>query len=370
MNTTSTPQARSLWLPLLDHGQHFVRGEYPLAAALLYLIWFSVAEVLTVLFAVPAGVLLHLLGLFALLLHTAVAWQRGPNHRFLLSLTFIPLIRIVSLALPLAGFSRVYWYLITSIPLFAAAYVVLRLLNFSWRDAGMNGNHLLWQIPVALTGVVLGTFEYFILRPEPLIATSALADLWFPALVLLICTGYLEELIFRRILQRTAIARFGPLFGIAYVAAFFAVLHIGYRSVLDLIFVFAVGLAFGWIVYRTRSLVGVTLAHGLTNIWLFLVIPLWLGAGNVAPALVEPAPIAPVVTGAEVSVEVVTSADTPADTVSPFSPDGDLLALLPAPLQMFVREHLLSILLLAWLVVQSALLVLGLRGKDPLPPEW
>jgi membrane protease YdiL (CAAX protease family) len=368
MNTTSTPQARSLWLPLLEHGRRFARGEYPLAAALLYLIWFTAAEVLTVLFAVSAGVLLHLLGLFALLLHTAVAWQQGPNHRFLLSLAFIPLIRIVSLALPLAGFSRVYWYLITSIPLFAAAYVVMRLLNFSWRDAGINGNHLLWQIPVALTGIVFGTIEYFILRPEPLVATPVLADLWFPALVLLICTGYLEELIFRRILQRTAIARFGPLFGIAYVAAFFAVLHIGYLSVLDLVFVFAVGLAFGWVAYRTRSLVGVTLAHGLTNIWLFLVIPLWLGAGSVAsPAVVEPAPVAPIVTA---PADAVTGVETPAEALSPFSPDGDLLTLLPAPLQIFVRANLLPILLLAWLVVQSALLVLGLRGKEPPSPEW
>jgi LysM repeat protein len=37
--------------------------------------------------------------------------------------------------------------------------------------------------------------------------------------------------------------------------------------------VFVVGLLFGWLVARTRSLLGVTLAHGVTNITLYLVMP-------------------------------------------------------------------------------------------------
>jgi len=49
------------------------------------------------------------------------------------------------------------------------------------------------------------------------------------------------------------------------------------RSLLDVLFVGVVGLFFGWVVHRTRSLLGVTLAHGLTNIILFLVMPFVLG---------------------------------------------------------------------------------------------
>ena len=60
-------------------------------------------------------------------------------------------------------------------------------------------------------------------------------------------------------------------------AAFFAVMHIGYASILDVLFVFAVGLLFAWFVDRTNSIFGVTIAHGLTNIGLFLVWPLLLG---------------------------------------------------------------------------------------------
>jgi membrane protease YdiL (CAAX protease family) len=39
------------------------------------------------------------------------------------------------------------------------------------------------------------------------------------------------------------------------------------------LFVFGVSVFFSWIVSRTGSLLGVTLAHGLTNILLFLVVP-------------------------------------------------------------------------------------------------
>ena len=42
---------------------------------------------------------------------------------------------------------------------------------------------------------------------------------------------------------------------------------------------FVVAIFFGWIVAKTNSLLGVTLAHGLTNIMLFMVMPyLALGA--------------------------------------------------------------------------------------------
>jgi len=39
------------------------------------------------------------------------------------------------------------------------------------------------------------------------------------------------------------------------------------------LFVFAVAMFFAWVVKRTGSLLGVTLAYGITNVMLFLVIP-------------------------------------------------------------------------------------------------
>ena len=50
---------------------------------------------------------------------------------------------------------------------------------------------------------------------------------------------------------------------ICYVALLFAVLHIGYLSLIDVGFVFIVGLLFGWLANMTGSLVGVIIAHGI-----------------------------------------------------------------------------------------------------------
>ncbi len=141
---------------------------------------------------------------------------------------------------------------------------------------GLNLRGWLLQIAIGLSGLAFGALEYVILRPQALAPALAWANVWWPALVLLVCTGLLEEMIFRGLLQRTAETVL-PRWGLVYVALLFAVLHIGYRSLVDVLFVLVVGLFFGRIVQRTRSLVGVTLAHGLTNIMLFLIMPFLAG---------------------------------------------------------------------------------------------
>ncbi len=257
---------------------------FPLIA-LGYLIVVTVAEILTTIMIPNANATIYgflqvqyILLLFLLCVHTAVKWGTA-DQPLLLMLTLVPLIRIISLSLPLATFPQIYWYLLTSIPIFVAAFLVLRQLRWSWRDLGLNGRYLLWQIPLTLSGFVIGYLEYLILQPEPLIKTFTWVHWLAAALILLISTGFLEELIFRQMMQKTAVNRLGELSGIVYVAAIFAVLHIGYSSFTDVLFVFTVGLFFGWAVYKTGSIVGVTLAHGLANITLFLVFPIW-GIGD------------------------------------------------------------------------------------------
>ncbi len=75
------------------------------------------------------------------------------------------------------------------------------------------------------------------------------------------------------LLQRTVVEVFGGWWGIIYVSLLFAVLHMGFLSWIDVIFVFAVALFFGWVVKKAGSLFGVTLSHGITNILLYLVVP-------------------------------------------------------------------------------------------------
>jgi membrane protease YdiL (CAAX protease family) len=243
--------------------------------ALAYLAAIAVAEVLTAFAPARTGLVAHAAVLLVVLIHAARV-DGKKEQAFLVSLAFAPLIRVVSLSLPLADLPLLYWYLITSIPLFAAVLIAAPTLGFGWPDLGLNLRRWGLQLVIGLSGIAFGVFEYWILRPEPLVDTFKWTALLWPAVILLISTGLLEEMIFRGLLQRASLDVLG-VWGIGYIAILFAVLHTGYKSLLDVLFVGVVGLFFGWVVHRTRSLLGVTLAHGLTNIVLLLVLPFVLG---------------------------------------------------------------------------------------------
>src|SRR5205823_5365461 len=105
-----------------------------------------------------------------------------------------------------------------------------------------------------------------------------------PALILLVSTGFSEELIFRGILQRAAEPLMSRWPAAIYVNLVFAVLHAGYLSLWDVFFVFVVGMVFSWFSLRTRTLLGVTFTHGLVNQFMFLVVP-FLGLVGTRPPI-------------------------------------------------------------------------------------
>jgi uncharacterized protein len=131
----------------------------------------------------------------------------------------------------------------------------------------------LWQVLWGYTGLFLGCIEFFILGSTPFASGISTHQIWLPALILLVFTGFLEEIIFRGVLQITALQYLGKT-GILYISVVFTLLHLGYYSILNLAFVFFVALLFGWFAKRSKSILGVCLAHGLINIMVYLIIPL------------------------------------------------------------------------------------------------
>ena len=188
----------------------------------LPLVALVMAEELTSLFDPQVGLAVYGGLMAGLILHTALIWRR-PFYKLFLSLTVIPLVRILSLSLPLASFPLVYWYLIVSIPLFMAVFLITRTVGFSWKQIGLDLKKLPIQGLTAFTGLAFGYVKYQLLRPEPLVQALTWEQLWLPALILLVCTGFAEELLFRGVMQRAATEAMGSLGGF-YVAALFAVM--------------------------------------------------------------------------------------------------------------------------------------------------
>lgn len=219
------------------------------------------------------GIVFHIAILVAALLHSSLGLSANYRQRQLvLSLALVPLVRIISLSMPLVDVPQLWWYPIMYIPLLAAAFIAMRILGYKETEIGLNFRLFPIQIAVGLTGIVFGIVEYFILAPEAMVAELTWQAVWLPALILLTTTGFVEEFIFRGVLQRAAVERF-QWRGMLYVSVLFAILHVGFLSWLDVIFVFSVALFFSWVVKKTGSLLGVTLSHGITNIMLFVVVP-------------------------------------------------------------------------------------------------
>jgi len=251
--------------------------------AVLYVILIAVAELLTVLTDARWGLALHIGILTALLVQASVVVDQ-PYHKLLLALALAPLVRILSLSMPLEDVDLIYWYAVVGAPLMITALLVARTLGLSWRNLGFTLRSLRIQALVVTAGLGFGVAEYFILKPEPLIDEFSWGAFWLPALILLVGTGFNEELVFRGVMQSASSDALGKS-AILYVTVVFAVLHLGYKSALDVAFVFAVGLMFGWVVAKTRSLLGVTLSHGMTNIALYLVVPFLGIAATTAPTI-------------------------------------------------------------------------------------
>ncbi len=242
--------------------------------ALAYLLAITIAEIITVSLQPVWGIVGHITILVAAILHSALA-SKPAQQKLLLSLALVPLIRIISLSMPLADIPPMWRYPIIYAPLLAAAIVVARISALKAEDIGLRVRALPFQLAVALSGFVFGIAEYLILKPEPAIAMLTWQTVWLPALIFLTSTGFVEEFMFRGVMQRTALEAFGWR-GIIYISLLFAIVHVIHQSAIDLVFVFVIAVFFAWVVKRTGSLLGVTLSHGITNIMLYLVIPFFL----------------------------------------------------------------------------------------------
>jgi len=243
-------------------------------SAVIYLIGLIIAELSVTYFNKEVGLVLETVILFALLINSS--FNVSYNYSVMLrSMMVLPMIRIIGLSIPLMQVQPLYWFPVIAVPLFAAVYTIMRSQGLSRKHVGLVWGNKKVQLLIALTGILLGTVEYIILQPKPLISTLNPVTLITAAIILIISTGLAEELLFRGIIQKNAENVYGIGLGLLYTSLLFTALHIGWTSFYDLVFVFSVALFYGYAFQKTRSIVGITLSHGLSNTFLFLIVPFY-----------------------------------------------------------------------------------------------
>ncbi len=240
---------------------------------IIYISLIVLAEIVTSFISPTYGLIIHSALLISLLI-LSVTWQRNDkSSNLFLCFAIAPLIRVFSFSLPLQYLPSYVWYLIAGIPMLMAALTIIRQQGLTRKDVGITMNKPILQAAIVFAGIPFGVVEYFILKPEPIIVDMSILSFILLAVGFIVATGFVEELVFRGVFQNNAVRVFGKNVGIIGVSVVFAVLHIGWLQLLDVVFVFLIGLFFAVFTLRTGSIAGVSVAHGLTNVVLFLVMP-------------------------------------------------------------------------------------------------
>jgi len=241
------------------------------------------------------GLSIHILLVFTLMFLSVIIQPKDATLApLLVAASLASLVRVFSLAVPRYNFfalpgpgaetnplNTLPWLALVSVPLLVSVAAVAYVQRLRPRDLGLavhRWEEVVQQTAIALTGIPLGLVEFFILRSPPWIAQLTFGSLVLGGLVIFFATGFSEELIFRAILLKRAVEGLGTRGGLLYVTAIFASLHIFFLNGVDLVFVFAVGLFYGFIVLKTRNLWGVILSHSLGNVILYLVAPFVFGS--------------------------------------------------------------------------------------------
>ena len=191
------------------------------------------------------------------------------------SLALIPLYILFTSSLP--------WFFISQQYLMPAVYSCILLLCL-WhvyshklslkRIFGFSKEKLLRYALLGFSiGIPLGVGEYFILWPAAASPAFEVQNFLRDVVYMLFFVGLGEELLFRGLIQQNLVKAFGRWWGLFGAALLFAVMHLTWRSIPELGFVFVAGLALGALYLKSKSLVAPILAHATGNVLLVAVLP-------------------------------------------------------------------------------------------------
>ncbi|HEX9115320.1 MAG TPA: CPBP family intramembrane glutamic endopeptidase, partial [Anaerolineae bacterium] len=224
----------------------------------------ALAEAATVWLGREVGLALYAGLLLALLVLAAAGGRAASLRRLGLGLATVPLLRVIGLGLPQPFLPPLIGLAAVALPLALGVAIALRRSEAPPSALGLNPapglQVLFWYPPLALTGFTLGVAEVLVLgKPPELPALSGLG-LAAAALLLVLGVGFLEEIIFRGLVLQAIRTTRGGMVAVFYAALLGALLQLGTGSAGQVALTFVMGLWFGWVTLRSRTLYPAALA--------------------------------------------------------------------------------------------------------------
>jgi membrane protease YdiL (CAAX protease family) len=228
------------------------------------------AELLIFLGKPSAAMPIHAFNLILLILSSIFI-----NNRIYPALMLLPLFRLLNVAMPVFFDLTLYSYSMVYAPMYIPIYFLVKDGFVSRSEAGLTFKGFLFYFPLAISvGFALGWGEYNVIHPQLLTPGANIKDILILAVTMIFFVGFVEEFIFRSSLQTVLEERLGSIAGLLLASVIFGFMHSGYQLPQELLYVSFAGVIFGLLFWLTKSLPIIALAHGVTNISLFLVVPL------------------------------------------------------------------------------------------------
>jgi len=229
------------------------------------------AEYLIFLGNMKAAMTLHALNILLLILSSIYM-----ENRIYSVLMLLPLFRLLNIAMPVFFKLTIYSYSLVYAPMFIPIYYILKEKVISISEAGITVKGFWFYLPLAIVvGFALGWGENNVLHAGSLIPDINLKNILLLSLTMTLFVGVVEEFMFRSALQTVLEQRLGSIGGLLACSIIFGFMHSGYRLPLEVLYVTFAGVIFGLLFWLTKSLPIIALAHGITNISLFLVVPVY-----------------------------------------------------------------------------------------------
>jgi uncharacterized protein len=193
------------------------------------------------------------------------------GNRIYRALAFVPLFRLFSASTPIFLENAIYSYLIAYSAMLIPIYAVLRERWFSLEEISLTGNGAIYLIPIgSIIGFILGQIERQILGPDVAQNMGLQSNLMLLAIVILI-TGFVEEFIFRSMVQTGLEKRLGERDGLVIAILLFGITYSTYRTLPQVGFGLFSGMVIGYLFQRFRSLPFVITIHCIANISLLFI---------------------------------------------------------------------------------------------------
>lgn len=235
------------------------------------------AEILIFLGDVKIAVVVHIGGLIGLSLSNI--YVNDPEiQKIHQALMLLPILRLINFSMPIFFDTTLYTFIFIygtlTIPV---AFLIihqkhtLEQIGFSMKNIWI---YMVLSVPLSF---ILGLGEYLTIKPEYIIPDLTFENLLKLTIIMVFFVGLIEELIFRSILQTRLAQALSISESLLITSLLFGLMHSGYGTCYEILYTSFVGFLIGLIFYKTKSLPFITVLHGFINVFLFGIIPHYMG---------------------------------------------------------------------------------------------